>query len=212
MSTQILDIEQFDRSTLTTEPFPYMVVTDLFHQDQIKALTADFPKLSNAGLYPADVLEMGPSMNKLVEELCSDEFRQAVEKKFDMDLSKRPPMVTVRGFCRHKDGRIHADTESKVVTILVYLNEEWPHEGGKLRFLRDPNDLESSLAEIVPLAGTIAIFKVTPNGWHGHNKFVGERRCLMLNYMVNEEARDRELKRHRFSAKVKNVKHKLGMA
>jgi hypothetical protein len=51
---------------------------------------------------------------------------------------------------------------------------------------------------------------VTPNGWHGHHKFVGERRVLMLNYMVSAAAHERELKRHRFSAKLKGLKKWVG--
>ena len=168
--------------------------------------------MKNAGLYPADVLSLGPTMQKMVDELCSEELREAVEQRFGVNLQGRPPMVTYRGYARHKDGRIHADSESKVVTILLYLNEEWPHEGGNLRLLRDPNDLESTIVEIVPLVGTLLIFKVTANCWHGHKKFVGERRVLMLNYMVDEDARQHELKRHRFSAKVKDFKSRLGMS
>lgn len=208
---QILNLEPFKQHPLTTEPFPYMVVKGIFQEQAIPGLTRDFPEITNAGLYPADVLDMGDNMHQLIDELCSDEFRQVVEQKFGMDLKDRPPMVTLRKFARFKDGRIHADTDSKVVTILLYLNETWPHTGGQLRFLRSPDDLESTIAEITPLAGTMAIFKVTPNGWHGHVKHVGERRVLMLNYMVNDELRQRELKRHRFSAKVKGFKHRVGI-
>lgn len=212
MATQILDLEKFLSQPLTTEPFPFMVVTDFLRHDQIKALSRDFPAMKNAGLYPADVLDLGPAMQQLVDELSGEDFRHAVETKFGLDLQGRPPMVTIRGFARHKDGRIHADSDNKVVSLLLYLNEEWPHDGGQLRFLRDPNDLESTIVQITPLAGTLAIFKVTPNGWHGHNKFVGERRVVMLNYMVSEEVRQSELKRHRFSAKVKNFKNLVGVS
>lgn len=208
---QILNLEPFKQNPLTTEPFPFMVVKGIFQEQAIPELTKDFPDITNAGLYPAEVLEMGPAMHKLLEELCSDEFRQAVEEKFGMDLKDRPPMITLRKYARSKDGRIHADTDSKVITILLYLNEDWPYEGGQLRFLRSPDDLNSTIEEITPLAGTMAIFKVTPNGWHGHVKHEGERRVLMLNYMVSEELRNRETNRHKFSAKVKNFKHKVGI-
>jgi len=39
----------------------------------------------------------------------------------------------------------------------------------------------------------------------------GERRVLMLNYMTGAESHSRELKRHRFSAKVKGLKKLLGL-
>jgi hypothetical protein len=98
-----------------------------------------------------------------------------------------------------------------VVSLLLYLNEDWPHKTGNLRMLRSPDDLESTVAEIPSTAGTLVIFEVKPNGWHGHHRFVGERRVLMLNYMVSASALAREEKRHRFSAKVKGIRKRLGL-
>jgi hypothetical protein len=120
-------------------------------------------------------------------------------------------MVTLRGRSREKDGRIHRDSDDKKVSLLLYLNEDWPHQAGNLRMLRSPDDLESTVAEIPSRAGSLVVFEVTPNGWHGHHRFVGERRVLMLNYMVSRAALERELKRHRFSAKVKTFKKRLGL-
>jgi hypothetical protein len=77
--------------------------------------------------------------------------------------------------------------------------------------LRLGDDLESTVAEIPSLAGSLVIFEVTPNGWHGHHKFVGERRVLMLNYMTGADSLARELRRHRFSAKVKGLKKRVGL-
>lgn len=211
MPTEILDLQQLRVQPLTTDPFPFVVASDMLRREQIRALARDFPDMSDGGLYPADVLPLGPSMQRLVEEICSDEFRGAVEQKFGIDLRGCPPMVTLRGYSRDKDGRIHADSEDKVVSLVLYLNEEWPHRGGNLRLLRSPDDLDSTLVEIPSVAGAMVIFKVTRNGWHGHHKFVGQRRVLMVNYMVSEAARRRELKRHRFSARVKRLKKWVGM-
>jgi hypothetical protein len=177
----------------------------------IAAISRDFPAIGDGGVYPVDILPLGPSMQKLVEEVGGDEFRQVVEEKFGLDLKGRPTMITLRGRSREKDGRIHRDSDDKVVSLLLYLNEDWPHKTGNLRMLRSPDDLESTVAEVPSTAGTMVIFEVKPNGWHGHHKFVGERRVLMLNYMTGAESHARELKRHRFSAKVKGFKKRLGL-
>jgi hypothetical protein len=150
-------------------------------------------------------------MRKLVEEISGPEFRKVVEEKFGLELAGNPPMVTLRGRSREKDGRIHHDSDDKKVSLLLYLNEDWPHKTGNLRMLRSPDDLESTVAEIPSSAGTLVIFEVKPNGWHGHHRFVGERRVLMLNYMVSEAALFREEKRHRFSAKLKTFKKRIGL-
>ena len=211
MSTEILDLERLRAQPLARDPFPFVVVSGMLKPGAIEALSRDFPEISDGGVYPVDILPLGPSMQKLVEEISGAEFRKVVEEKFGLDLRERPPMVTLRGRSRDKDGRIHRDSDDKVVSLLLYLNRDWPHRTGNLRMLRAPDDLESTVAEIPSTAGTLVIFEVKPNGWHGHHKFVGERRVLMLNYMTGRASHARELKRHRFSAKVKGFKKRLGL-
>ena len=211
MSTEILDLEKLRVQPLARDPFPFVVASGMLKPGAIQGLSRDFPQIGDGGVYPVDVLPLGPSMRRLVEELSGPEFRQAVEEKFGLDLKGRPPMVTLRGRSREKDGRIHRDSDDKVVSLLLYLNERWPHKTGNLRMLRSPDDLESTVAEVPSTAGTMVIFEVKPNGWHGHHKFVGERRVLMLNYMTGAQALQRELKRHRFSAKVKDLRRRIGL-
>ncbi len=211
MSTELLDLEKLRAQPLVRDPFPFVVVSGMLKPGVIKMLSRDFPPIGDGGVYPVDILPLGPSMRRLVAELSGPEFRKAVEEKFGLELADNPPMVTLRGRSRDKDGRIHRDSDDKVVSLLLYLNESWPHETGNLRMLRSPDDLESTVAEVPSTAGTMVIFEVTPNGWHGHHKFVGERRVLMLNYMTGRESHARELKRHRFSAKVKGFKKRIGL-
>ena len=75
----------------------------------------------------------------------SDEFRKAFEEKFSIDLNNRPDMITVRGRCSEKDGKIHTDSETKIITILIYMNAGWESAGGRLRLLRSGNDLEDMI-------------------------------------------------------------------
>jgi hypothetical protein len=65
--------------------------------------------------------------------------------------------------------------------------------------------LNDYLAEIQPNGGTLASFLRAENSWHGHEPYVGERRYVMFNWMTSQAALDRELGRHRFSAKVKQL-------
>lgn len=211
MSTEILDLQKLRAQPLARDPFPFVVVSGMLKPGAIQSLSRDFPEISDGGVYPVDILPLGPSMRRLVEELSGPEFRRVVEEKFGLELAGNPPMVTLRGRSRDKDGRIHRDSDDKKVSLLLYLNENWPHRTGNLRMLRSPDDLESTVAEVPSTAGTMVIFEVKPNGWHGHHKFVGERRVLMLNYMTGAESHARELRRHRFSAKVKGLKKLVGL-
>ena len=112
-------------------------------------------------------------------------------------------MITVRGRCQRKDGRIHTDVKSKIVTALLYLNEDWKAEGGRLRFLRGPDDLEDALGEVHPNGGTLVAFRRSACSWHGHQPYVGVRRYVMFNWMANAWAAAWELSRHRLSARAK---------
>jgi hypothetical protein len=211
MSSEILDLDRLRKQPVVRDPFPFVVASGMLKPGAIKRISRDFPQIGDGGVYPVDVLPLGPSMRKLVEEISGPEFRKVVEEKFGLELADNPPMVTLRGRSREKDGRIHHDSDDKKVSLLLYLNEEWPHKAGNLRMLRSGDDLESTVAEIPSLAGSLVIFEVTPNGWHGHHKFVGERRVLMLNYMTGADSLARELRRHRFSAKVKGLKKRVGL-
>jgi hypothetical protein len=140
-----------------------------------------------------------------MQEMHGLELRDLIGERLGMDLKGRPPMLTVRGRTGKKDGRIHTDSKSKLVTVLLYLNPGWSAPEGRLRLLYNNHDLTRYAAEISPDAGRCLIFKVTPNCWHGHEPFDGERRTIQLNYVTSEEAREHDLKRHRFSAFLKGL-------
>ena len=209
--TQVINLDAFNAASLTESPFPFVVMNNFLQSDKLQAILEDFPKMKAAGLYPNDVLNYGEAMQQLVAELSGDGLRKAVAEKFSTPLDDCPAMITFRGYARFKDGRIHHDTKSKVVSMLLYFNEEWPYQGGRLRLLRDPNDIESTILEIPPLAGAMVMFKVTTNGWHGHHKFIGQRRAIMVNYMTDRAAYEREVGKHRFSARMKNLKSLFGI-
>ena len=67
--------------------------------------------------------------------------------------------------------------------MLVYFNEDWPHEGGRLRMLRSATDIEGYAAEIEPMGGTLLAFRRSDHSFHGHKQFVGKRRMLQLSYV-----------------------------
>src|SRR5205814_7972159 len=103
---------------------------------------------------------------QLAEELEGEEMRRAIEEKFAIDLAERPTMITLRGHSDGKDGRIHTDSATKLITVLLYMNPAWDSEAGRLRLLRGPGDLEDCVAEIAPLAGTMVAFRRSGTSLH----------------------------------------------
>jgi SM-20-related protein len=166
-------------------------------------VVADFPDIRDHGSYPADTLKHGPAFARLLAALTGPMLQEAIEEKFDIDLDRRPTMVTVRGRSDGKDGRIHTDSASKIITLLLYLNPGWDYAEGRLRLLRGPDDLDDFAREVAPAAGTMLAFRRSERSFHGHRPHVGERRVLQLNWVTEPAVVERELRRHRWSARLK---------
>ncbi|HEX4110957.1 MAG TPA: 2OG-Fe(II) oxygenase [Stellaceae bacterium] len=200
-----LDLDRVRSARLETDPFPYFVVPGCIPTAARAALSGDFPRIDKVGSFPTSVLDIGSLFAAFLRELEGDAFRAAIADKLNIDLSGRPTMVTVRGQSGARDGNIHADSKTKLVTVLIYMNEQWEAPGGRLRLLRSPDNLNDSVAEVPPDAGTLLAFLVTPHSWHGHAPAFGPRRVIQLNWVTDESVVRREQARHRWSATVKRL-------
>jgi SM-20-related protein len=204
-SARYLRLDALRATPLTREPFPYLISEGFVGPAALAAINADYPKISSSGSFPVDEVSFGPSFQRLLDELESEEFRAAFEEKFAIDLSGRPTVTTVRGRCDSNDGRIHTDSKSKIITVLIYMNESWGETGGRLRLLRSANDLDDVIVEVPPVAGTLLAFKRSDNSWHGHQPFVGERRVIQFNWLTSQGNRQIAMLRHHASASFKRV-------
>lgn len=200
-----LDFEALDKAPLQHDPYDYFVLEQFILPQQFKAISADFPKVPGPGSHPPSEVDIRGAFKGLVDELLGPQFRATMEKKFNVDLTGRPTMFTVRGFVRERDGEIHTDTKSKILTILLYMNEGWESDGGRLRILRSGTDLDDYVAEVPPNGGTLLAFRRSDNSWHGHKPHEGPRRVLQLNYVLDDDVVAREQSRHRLSTRLKKI-------
>ncbi len=199
-----LDIGALAHATVFAEPFHFMIADRLLRPERLAAVCADFPDINQPGVFPLSTLSYGPSFAALVDELLAPALAGAVGAALGLDLSHRARMLTVRGRCRPTDGDIHTDSTDKLVSALLYLNDDgWPDEGGRLRFLRGPHDIDDVIAEVTPGAGTFVAFRRSDKSWHGHKSYAGRRRAVMLNWMTDPAAARREAFRHCVSARAK---------
>ncbi len=199
----LLDLERLRASPLCRDPFDFVIVDNFVRAEQLPALAADFPTLHGHGSYPLATVACGKTFAELMVELEGDGLRRAIEEKFDLDLAGRPTLITLRGYSDGKDGRIHTDSTTKIVTLLLYMNPVWSEETGRLRLLRGPADLADYAAEVPPLAGTMVAFRRGDASFHGHRPYVGERRSVQLNWVTDPRVVRREIGRHRWSARIK---------
>ncbi|MGH7045726.1 MAG: 2OG-Fe(II) oxygenase family protein [Stellaceae bacterium] len=179
------------------------MVEEFIDRTMLPALVADFPAIRNPGSYPVEHLEYGPVFGDLVAALTGAALTQAIADKFAINLDGRPTLLTVRGIGDRSDGRIHTDSVTKIITLLLYMNPVWAPEEGRLRLLRGPADLDDYAREVVPLAGTMLAFRRSERSFHGHRAYIGRRCSLQLNWVTDESIVRRELGRHRWSARLK---------
>jgi hypothetical protein len=162
--------------------------------------------VARVGSFPLPSLKYGPAFGAMIDALCGPEFTAAVEDKFKMSLAGHPTMVTVRGQSGTRDGHIHTDSVTKLITVLIYMNSKWESPGGRLRLLRSPDNLNDIVAEVPPDEGTLLIFRNAPNAWHGYEPFNGTRRVIQLNWVTSNSVVRWEQTRHRVSALLKSLR------
>jgi hypothetical protein len=200
------DFDLLERTKLERDPFDFVVVPDFIRAEKFAGVVADYPAVPGPGSHPPAELKIHGEFEKVMEELRGAKFRAAIERKFAIDLAGRPTMYTVRGFVREKDGAIHTDSTTKIITVLLYMNERWQEDAGRLRLLRGPDNLDDYVAEVPPYGGTLLVFKRADNSWHGHKPVAGPRRAIQLNWVTSQEIVDSEQRRHQVSTRFKKFK------
>jgi SM-20-related protein len=203
------DLERFRATALAREPFDHVVVPDFIRPEMHGAIARDFPRIEQGGSFPLSTLDYGSEFAAAIAELRGPEMQRAFEEKFSVDLSNRPIMITARGVARAKDGQIHVDSRTKILTLLIYMNPAWQSEAGSgsghLRLLRSAGNIDDFTVEVPPAMGTLIAFRCGPQAWHGHLPFEGARRSIQLNWVTDAGVVRREEWRHRLSALTKRL-------
>ncbi len=202
-----LDLDTFEHTPLVREPFDHLILPGFVPHDTAMAAAAAFPGPDLPGVLPAPANPAHDAFGDLLRSIRDPRTTAAFGDKFGLKLDPATLMVTLRARTRPVDGQIHTDSTTKVVTALIYLNTDWSNEGGRLRLLRGPNNLDDMVGEAPPVAGTLIVFRRTDKSWHGHKPYDGPRRAIMFNWMIDAAAARRELRRHQVSAGIKNLFH-----
>lgn len=203
--SSVIKLDALKNAVVSNTPYPYFIVENSIVESEVQAVVADFPKLTQGGSYNLEDVEIKPNFDRLLKSVDTPEFRQILTDKFGVNVMEHPMMITLRGFSRQKDGRIHSDSKSKLLTILIYLNESWDAETGRLRILNDNQDINNYVAEINAGPGSLVAFKVTDNGWHGYIPYEGQRQSIQINFLTSEKANAKHKFFHGLSAKVKKI-------
>jgi|TARA_B100001750_G_scaffold51330_1_gene39041 hypothetical protein len=196
----MLNFELIKKAEINSEFYPFFTVQDAFlNKQDHKKIATDFPKINKGGSFPSDSVSYGQSIQSLLDSLEGDQMRNILENKFQVDLQDKPVVSTFRGYSRMKDGKIHSDSKTKIITVLLYLNKNWDKGSGLLRMLREENNIDNYITEIPASMGSMVAFKVTNNCWHGFIPYEGKRCSIQLNYLYKEALSQHKI-RHKLSS------------
>jgi len=202
---RILDLDKIRDATRGHDPCEYIVVPNFVRADLLAAVNEDYPDIREPGNFAPETVTYGPVFAEMLEELRSDSLKQVIAEKFEINLDGYPLQMTVRKYSELADGNVHNDSKLKVVTALIYFNESWAHEGGRLRLVRNPNDIDDFGAEVEPSGGTLLVFKRSERSFHGFKSFAGERRSLQMYYVRPKRAATTEGKRLWLKKRLKRM-------
>jgi SM-20-related protein len=200
-----LAIDKLKAAKIETEPYLYTIVPGFLAPATVSRINATYPKIDRGGSYPIESLDASMAIKEVIDELDGPQFEAVIAERFGVELAGKPKMYSLRGYTRGKDGQIHTDSKDKIITVLLYLNENWQQPGGRLRILRNGHDVDDFVAEVPPDNGTLLVFKRSDNSWHGHHPFEGQRRSLQMNWMTSEGSKGWHKVRHTLSAAVKKL-------
>jgi len=204
----MIDFTRFNSQHLSTDPYRWAFVDQLFAPGDAAELAKTFPRdhFKTVKGYDGEkgyeyearaLLPMGAgvasrpdclsaSWRRLAEDLLSPAYREAMSRLTGVDLSALPIEANVFHYGRSAWLGPHVDLKDKVVTHVLYFNETWDEaDGGCLMILRSP-DMNEVEKVAPPLIGNSAVLVRSDNSWHAVSRVRDEcrmsRRSLALTF------------------------------
>jgi SM-20-related protein len=197
LNPSVIDIDAVRNAQLSHEPYDFFCGSHFLRQEAIADLRQDFPDIAKPGYLTVDEVLLKGRFKTLIEELEGPELTEALSQKFGRNLHPHPRLTTIMRRSQAKYGAIHTDSASKIMTMLVYMNDAWePDQGGRLRVLYDDKHYEPYALEVPPTMGHIFGFLRSDKSWHGHEPFVGERKVVQVAWVKDQAELDRKKKRN----------------
>src|SRR5215210_9445760 len=147
----VINVNSIRDAKRSNDPYDFVLGADFLRQDVVADLRRDFPEITKPGYLTVDEVKLNGRFKTLIDELEGPELTEELSRKFGQDLHRFPRLTTIMKRSQPKYGAIHTDGPSKVMTMLVYMNDEWQQdEGGRLRVLYDEKNFEPYALEVPP--------------------------------------------------------------
>ena len=206
MGLSLVNVEAVRDAPKSREPYDYFLGSGLLKEEAIPDLKRDFPAIEKPGYLTVDEVALKGRFKTLIEELESPEFTEEISRKWGRDMHPYPRLTTIMKRSQTKYGAIHTDGPSKVMTMLVYMNDDWSKDdGGRLRVLYDEDHFEPYAMEVPPTMGTVFGFLRSDKSWHGHRPFTGERKVVQIAWVKDAAELARKKKRNSVAQFFKGI-------
>jgi hypothetical protein len=214
MAFTTVEPDAIRRAALSRQPYDFLLGNEMLKADAIGDLRRDFPDIEKPGYLTVDEVALKGRFKTLIEELESPGTDEELSTKFGRDLHAFPRLTTIMKRSQPKYGSIHTDGPSKVMTMLVYMNDAWEaDEGGRLRVLYDGQRFEPYAVEVPPVMGTVFAFcEVTNPGTVTGLSRASARSCRWPGSRTptNSRARRSEIGRRSSSRACSDVDRREG--
>ncbi|MEX3099500.1 MULTISPECIES: 2OG-Fe(II) oxygenase [unclassified Streptomyces] len=185
----LLDDGQLEQllATMPTADVAKIAVEDPKHEKQYRMNLVDLVVLEqDAPVFP----RLPEIWRDLVEDLRGPEFTAWLEKSTGIALAGLQRSI---GLYTHRNGdylSVHKDKPTKAITVILYLNRDWPIEaGGQFQIFASPK--AGPTEEISPVGGQLLAFPPTDRSWHAVSKIEHpqgtERITVQIEYWLDTE-------------------------
>ena len=125
MALSVVNVDAVREAPLSREPYPHFLGAGILREEAVPDLKRDFPDIDKPGYLTVDEVQLKGRFKTLIEELESPEFTEEISRKWGQDMHLYPRLTTIMKRSQPKYGSIHTDGPSKVMTMLVYMNDDW---------------------------------------------------------------------------------------
>jgi Rps23 Pro-64 3,4-dihydroxylase Tpa1-like proline 4-hydroxylase len=198
-----------------THPFELFIAQGLLERAQASELTATAPigsteliavddpehekqyrmnlvSLVEAELDTKHVATLKEPWARLLRQLRGAEFTSWLEEGTGCKLAGLQRSI---GLYVHRNGdflSVHKDKLTKAITVILYLNTDWPQEaGGRFQCFASGVSGGAPVCEFAPVAGQLFAFRPTDRSWHAVSEIAHpdgtERLTVQIEYWLTTE-------------------------
>ena len=154
-------------SLLATAPTDGYSVARVEDPDHDKQYAFQILSLQQGGVLTEAAGMLAPNWRALLDSLRSEEFMDWLERGTGLRLRELGTDIAIYAYGPSDFISVHKDKPYKAATAILYLNPEWPADGGgdyEVRVSADP--ALPPVRRIPPAGGQLLAFPPTEVSWH----------------------------------------------